>query len=102
MNDDLLKHPYDNGLKRLAREFTDLLKPIVDTVDPAWLRKRFLGKHKILVDRFYKQLGGEFGSGEAAKKIVERLQKNRDCQSASKSDPRSACKIDPPCEGRGR
>ena len=24
------------------------------------------------------------------------------CQSASKSDPRSASKIDPPCEGRGR
>ena len=78
LNDNLLKHPYDNGLKRLAREFTDLLKPIVDTVDQRGLRKRFLGKHKILVDRFYKQLGGEFGSGEAAKKIVERLQKNRD------------------------
>jgi K+ potassium transporter len=24
------------------------------------------------------------------------------CQSASKSDPRSASKIDPPCEGLGR
>ena len=78
LNDNLLKHPYDDGLKRLAREFTDLLKPIVDTVDQRGLRKRFLGKHRILVDRFYKRLGGEFGSGEAAKKIVERLQKNRD------------------------
>ena len=78
LNDDLLKHPYDNGLKRLAREFTGLLKPIVDTVDQRGLKKRFLGKHKIFVDRFYKRLGGEFGSGEAARKIVERLQKNRD------------------------
>ena len=78
LNDDLLKHPYDNGLKRLASEFTGLLKPIVDTVDQRGLKKRFLGKHKIDVDRFYKRLRGEFGSGEVAKKIVERLQKNRD------------------------
>ena len=45
LNDDLLKNPYDDGLKRLAREFTDLLKPIIDTVDQRGLRKRFLGKH---------------------------------------------------------
>jgi hypothetical protein len=78
LNDDLLKHPYDNGLKQLAREFTGLLKPIVDTVERRGLRKRFLSKHKIFVDRFYKRLGGDFGSSEVAKKIVERLQKNRD------------------------
>ena len=78
LNDDLLKHPYDDGLKRLAREFTGLLKPIVDTVDQRGLKKHYLGKHKIFVDRFYKRVGNEFGSGEAARKIVERLQKNRD------------------------
>jgi predicted RecB family nuclease len=78
LNDDLLKHPYDNGLKRLASEFTGLLKPIVDTVDQRGLKKRFLGKHKTIVDRFYKHLSGDFGSGEAARRIVERLQKNRD------------------------
>ncbi len=78
LNDDLLKHPYDDGLKRLAREFTGLLKPIVDTVDQRGLKKRFLGKHKIFVNRFYKRLGSEFGSSEAANKLVERLHKNRD------------------------
>ncbi len=77
LNDDLLKHPYDDGLKRLAREFTGLLKPIVDTVDQRGLKKRFLGKHKISVDRFYKRLSSEFGPSEAAKKLVERLHKNR-------------------------
>ena len=41
------------------------------------MKKRFLGKHQIFVDRFYKRLGGEFGAGEAARKIIERLQKNR-------------------------
>jgi hypothetical protein len=78
LNDDLLKHPYDDGLKRLAREFTDLLKPIIDTVDQRGLRRHFLGKHRISVDRFYKRISGEFGSSEAARKIVERLRKNRD------------------------
>ncbi len=78
LNDDLLRHPYDDGLKRLAREFTGLLKPIVDTVDQRGLKKRFLGKHKVFVNRFYKRLGSEFGSSEAANKLVERLHKNRD------------------------
>ena len=78
LNDDLLKHPYDNGLKRLAGEFTGLLKPIIETVSQHGLKKRFLSKHKIFVDRFYKRLSGEFGSGEAARKIVERLRKNHD------------------------
>jgi hypothetical protein len=78
LNDDLLKHPFDNELKRLAEEFTGLLKPIVDTVDRRGLKKHYLGKHKIVVDRFYKRLGNKFGSGEAARKIVERLQRNRD------------------------
>ncbi len=78
LNDDLLKYPYDDELKRLAGEFTGLLKPIVDTVDQRGLKKHYLGKHKIFVDRFYKRVGNEFSSGEAARKIVERLQKNRD------------------------
>jgi transposase-like protein len=77
LNDDLLKHPYDDGLKRLAREFTDLLKPIIDTVDHRGLRKRYLGKHRTLVDRFYRRLSGEFGPGDAVRKTVERLQRNR-------------------------
>jgi len=78
LNEDLLKYPYDDGLKRLAREFTDLIKPIVETVDRRGLKKRFLGKHRIFVERFYRRLSGEFGPGEAAGKTVERLHKNRD------------------------
>jgi predicted RecB family nuclease len=76
LNDELLKHPYDDGLKRLAREFADLVKPMVETVDQRGLKKPFLGKHRIFVDRFYRRLRGEFGAGEAARKLIERLQKN--------------------------
>ena len=77
LNDDLLKHPFDDGLKRLAMEFTGLLKLIVDTVDQRGLKKRFLSKHRVFVDRFYKRLSSEVGLSEAATKIVERLHKNR-------------------------
>jgi hypothetical protein len=77
LNDDLLKHPYDDELKRLVGAFAGLVKPMVETVDRRGLKKRFLGKHRIFVDRFYKRLSGGFGPGEAARKIIERLQKNR-------------------------
>ncbi len=36
-----------------------------------------MGKHRVFVDRFYKDLIRELRVGETAKKIIERLQKNR-------------------------
>jgi hypothetical protein len=77
LNDALLKHPYDEELKRLVGAFASLVKPMIETVDRYGLKKRFLGKHRIFVDRFYKCLSSEFVAGEAARSIIERLQKNR-------------------------
>lgn len=78
LNEELLNHPYDDELKQLAGAFAGLVKPMIETVDRRGLKKRFLGKHRILVDRFYKRLGSEFGASEAARKIIERLHKNSD------------------------
>ena len=77
LNDELLKHPYDDGLKRLVGDFAGLLKPMVETVDRHGLKKRFLKKHRFPVERFYKRLAVGSGTGEAARKFVERLQRNR-------------------------
>src|SRR5262245_65048859 len=33
LNDDVLKHPFNEELKELVREFTMLLKPMIETVD---------------------------------------------------------------------
>jgi predicted RecB family nuclease len=77
LNDALLKQPYDEGIRRLAKDFAGLVTPMVETVDRRGLRKRFLSKHKICVNRFYKHLADGFGASEAAGKLVERLQKNR-------------------------
>jgi hypothetical protein len=72
----VLKHPYDDELKRLVGAFAGLVKPMVETVDRRGLKKRFLRRHRLFVDRFYKRLN-DFGTGEPASKIIERLQKNR-------------------------
>lgn len=77
LNDELLRHPYDDELKKLIRDFASLVKPMVETVDRWGLKRRFLAKHRISVDRFYKHLPGAFGGSEVAKKVVERLHKNR-------------------------
>ena len=52
LNDDLLKFPYDDGLKVLANEFTELVKPMIETVGKYGLKRRFLVKHSKFVDRF--------------------------------------------------
>ena len=77
LNEDLLKHPYDDELKQIVGAFAGLVKPMVETVDRRGLKKRFLGKHRIFVDRFYKRLSGGFCVSETATKIIERMQKNR-------------------------
>jgi hypothetical protein len=77
LNDALLKQPYDEGIRRLAENFAGLVKPMVETVDRRGLQKRFLTKHRICVNRFYKHLADGFGASEVAGKLVERLQKNR-------------------------
>jgi predicted RecB family nuclease len=78
LNEVLLKHPYDEGLKRLGKEFADLLKPIVETIDQRGLKKRFLRKHQLVVNRFFKRLDEGSAVSDAASKLISRLQKNRD------------------------
>jgi hypothetical protein len=78
LNDAILNHPYDDELKRLARDFAGLLKPMVETVDRRGLKKRFLGKYRSSVHRFYSRLADFLVTSEAAEKLVSRLQKNRD------------------------
>jgi hypothetical protein len=75
LNDELLKHPYDKELKQLVGDFAGLVKPIIDTVDRRGLKKRFLAKYRISVDRFYKHLSDRCTS-EVVTKLVERFHKN--------------------------
>jgi len=77
LNDDLLKCPYDEDLKRIAQAFTALLKPMVETIDRYGLKKRFLGKHLARVNRFYRNLFAMTLNSPIAVKLKDRLEKNR-------------------------
>jgi predicted RecB family nuclease len=78
LNDDVLKHPYDEELKQLALAFTILLKPMVESIDRYGLKSRFLKKHLPSVKRFYRQISESTLQSERAAKVKERLEKNRD------------------------
>jgi hypothetical protein len=78
LNDDVLKHPYDEELKRLTLAFAVLLKPMVETIDRYGLKSRFLRKHLSAVDRFYRQISDVPLQSEVAIKVKERLERNRD------------------------
>jgi hypothetical protein len=78
LNDDVLKHPYDEELKSIVRNFAALLKPIIQTIDRRELKQRFLAKHRIEVDRFYRDLSKQDYQSERAQKCKKRFEKNRD------------------------
>ncbi len=78
LNDDVLKHPYDEELKRITQSFADLVRPMVGTVDRHGLKSRFLRKHRVSVDRFYRQLSSMALQSQAAMKLRDRLQKNQE------------------------
>lgn len=78
LNDDLLKQPFNEELKEIVRDFAGLLKPMVETVDRHGLQTRFLRKHKVFVERFYRKLSKREFKSEIAVKYKKRFDKNRD------------------------
>jgi hypothetical protein len=77
LNDDLLKQPFNEELKKLVREFAVLLKPMIETIDRFGLKAHFLRKHKVLVERFYKELFKRDYQSEIAVYYKKRFDKNR-------------------------
>ena len=78
LNDDLLKHPFDEEIKWLAKAFAELLRPMVETIDRHGLQSRFLKQHLASVDRFYQRLSKLTPRSEVASKTKQRFEKNRD------------------------
>jgi hypothetical protein len=77
INDALYKNPYDEGLKQLAVEFTNLLRPMIETIDSFGLKQHFLKKHLPSVEHFYRELLPLNLVAEAAVKLKERFEENR-------------------------
>jgi predicted RecB family nuclease len=77
MNDDLLKHPFDEPLKKFLREFAILLRTIIDTVERFGLKARFLRRHRRAIDRFYENSWTQSPQSEIVSKYMKRFEKNR-------------------------
>jgi transposase len=77
LNDDVLKHPYDEELKVIVRDFAALLRPIVETIAHKGLKRRFLRKFQTKVDQFYDRIEKLDCQSERAAKCTQRFQKNR-------------------------
>ncbi|GAB6012908.1 IS66 family transposase [Viscerimonas tarda] len=78
MNEDLLKHQFDEELKLIVREFGVLLRAIVATIDEYGLKQRHLKKHNKDVERFYKQVVYRAFESERATFYQKRLSKYRE------------------------
>lgn len=78
LNEEILNNPFDQEMKSIAVGFAELLRPMVETVDRHRLKKHFLRKHQVEVDRFYKFLDATNFKSEAALKCKQRFEKNKD------------------------
>jgi predicted RecB family nuclease len=77
LNETLYKEPFNVEFKSLVTDFTCLIKPMIETINRFGLKARFLRKHKINVESFFKRLSQNTYSTEIAIKCRNRLEKNR-------------------------
>jgi len=75
IDDDLLRSPLDQELKRLAEAFGTLLRSIVSTIDRFGLRSRHLKKHKREVNRFMEDEVAKELTSDLATKYAKRFKK---------------------------
>jgi len=78
INEDLLKHPFDEELKEVGKDFTMLLAPIVNTIDKYGLKQIHLNKHKHEVSRFIRKIEKAPLTSEIAMNFQRRIMKYRD------------------------
>jgi hypothetical protein len=75
IDDDILRNPLDNELKRLGQDFGGLLRPIIGTIDRFGLRTRHLRKHKKELDKFLKSVRNSKFVSEMAARYGKRFEK---------------------------
>jgi predicted RecB family nuclease len=78
INDDIFKNPFDEELKSLARGLTDVLCPIVETIDKFGLRKRNLRKHMKAADKYCDAIIENEYTSELAQNYQRRITKYAD------------------------
>ena len=79
INDELWDNPFDSHLEHFAAAVRDLLVPILQDVQRCGLKARNLRKHKVRVDRFYRDVI-EAGppESEVTRRFKDRFQRYRE------------------------
>jgi hypothetical protein len=78
INEDLLRHPFDEEMQDLACRFGSLLRTIIDTIDRFGLKAYHLRKHKTAATRFFHHVSKCHFHSEAAIGCQKRLEKCSD------------------------
>ena len=76
INEEVLKHPFNEELTFIAQRFGVLLREIVDTVDKYGLKKSHLGKHKRSADQFLADVAALQCVTESGAALKKRIEKN--------------------------
>ncbi len=77
INEDTLKEPFNREMETLARNFAEILQPIIHTIDRFGLKAYHLRAHKSAVERFYRNLSKQEYASEIAAGYKKRFEKNR-------------------------
>jgi hypothetical protein len=77
MNDDLCEQPYNEEIRTMAQAFSDLVKPMIESVDRFGLKAHHLRKHGRSVNRFYDALFKRDYQTDVAVGYKKRFRKNR-------------------------
>jgi hypothetical protein len=78
INEDVLKHPFNDELTFIATRFGGLLREIVGTIDRYGLKRRNLGKHKRAAERFLNDVAGLKCTTEVGSALQKRIERNGD------------------------
>ncbi|MER9129023.1 TM0106 family RecB-like putative nuclease [Mesorhizobium sp. M0768] len=78
INEDVLKHPFNEELTFIATRFGSLLREIVETIDRYGLKKRNLGKHKRSAERFLNDVAELRCATEVGIALKKRIDKNKE------------------------
>jgi hypothetical protein len=78
INEDLLKHPFNEELTFVAQRFGALLRDIVETIDRHGLKRFYLQKHKRSAQQFISEVGSLACSTAVGGTLKKRIDKNKD------------------------
>jgi Transposase IS66 family/RNase_H superfamily len=78
INEDVVKHPFNEELTFIAKRFGALLREIVATIDAFGLRRRNLHKHKRAAEQFLDGVAALRCATESGTALQKRIAKNRD------------------------